>query len=66
MDLVCLILWIIDLFKPSIGLSVAVITTGVIDLLLLCMRHKDVSIAPIAYAVSIIGVVIGIIKIITL
>ena len=40
MDLICLILWIIDLFKPSISLSIAVIVTGVIDLLLLCHQKK--------------------------
>ena len=63
MDLVCLILWIIDLFKPSIGLSVAAICTGAIDLFLLSIRNKDFS---IAYVASIVGIIVGIVKIITL
>ena len=60
MDLICLILWIIDLFKPSISLSIAVIVTGVIDLLLLCHQKKKMN---LAYAVSIAGVIIGTYKI---
>ena len=60
MDLVCLILWIIDLFKPSIGLSIAAICTGAVNVILLCIRNKDFS---IAYVVSLIGIVVGIVKI---
>lgn len=63
MDLVCLILWIIDLFKPSIGLSIAAICTGAIDVILLCIKGKDIS---IAFVVSIVGIIVGIVKIITL
>lgn len=63
MDLICLILWIIDLFKPSIGLSIAAISTGVVELILLgIQKHK----CDIAHFVSIAGIVIGIVKICTL
>ena len=63
MDLVCLILWIIDLFKPSIGLSIAAICTGAIDVILLSIKDNDFS---IAYVVSVVGIIVGIVKIITL
>lgn len=63
MDLVCLILWIIDLAKPSVGLSVAVIVTGFIDLFLLVLKRKKFN---IAYVVSIIGLIIGVYKICSL
>lgn len=56
MDLICLILGVINLFKPSIGLSIAVIATGVIDLFLLVYKKKDFN---IAYVVSLAGVIIG-------
>lgn len=56
MDLICLILWVIDLFKPSIGLSIAVIATGLIDLFLLVAKHRDFN---IAYVTSLAGVIIG-------
>ena len=56
MDLICLILWVIDLFKPSIGLSIAVIATGLIDLFLLVIKHSNFN---IAYAMSLAGVIIG-------
>lgn len=60
MDLICVILWVIDLFKPSIGLSIAVIVTGLIDLFLLLHKQKDFN---IAYVTSIAGVIIGTYKI---
>lgn len=63
MDLVCLILWIIDLAKPSVGLSVSVIVTGFIDLYLLVLQRKKFN---IAYVVSIIGLIIGVYKICSL
>ncbi len=63
MDLVCLILWIIDLAKPSVGLSVAAIVAGFIDLYLLVLQRKKFS---IAYVVSIIGLIIGVYKICSL
>ena len=63
MDLICLILWIIDLFKPSIGLSIAAISTGVVDLMLLVIQKRKCN---IAHFVSIAGIVIGIVEICTL
>lgn len=39
MDLICLILGIIDFFKPSIGLSIAAITLSICELILLL--HYD-------------------------
>lgn len=56
MDLICLILWVIDLFKPSIGLSIAVIATGLIDLFLLVYKKDKFN---FAYASSLAGVIIG-------
>ena len=56
MDLICVILWVIDLFKPSIGLSIAVIATGLIDLFLLLYKQRDFN---IAYVTSIAGLIIG-------
>lgn len=60
MDLICLILCIIDLFKPSISLSIAVIATGLIDLFLLVYKKGNFN---IAYVISIAGVIIGTYKI---
>lgn len=60
MDLICLILWIIDCFKPSIILSVFVIITGLIDLGLLLYRRHEFC---IAYAVSLAGIIIGVVTI---
>ena len=57
---ICLILWIIDLYKPSIGLSVAVLVSGVADLGLLVKKKKDFN---ISYVTSIIGIIIGVYKI---
>lgn len=60
MDLVCLILWIIDLFKPSIGLSISVLVTAVIGLFLLIKHERGFS---SAYIVEIAGIVIALVKI---
>lgn len=63
MDLICLILWIIDLFKPSICLSIATISTSVVEILLLCVNKSKFR---IGYLVSIAGIVIGIVQICTI
>lgn len=60
MDLVCLILWIIDLFKPSIELSISVLVTAVIGLFLLTKYNRAFS---CAYIVEIAGIVIALVKI---
>lgn len=60
MDLICLILWVIDCFKPSIILSIFVIITGVIDILCLVARQSEFC---LAYAISLAGIIIGVITI---
>lgn len=60
MDLICLILWIIDCFKPSIILSVFVIITGLIDVGMLLFMQREFC---IAYAVSLAGIIIGVVTI---
>lgn len=60
MDLICLILWIIDCFKPSIILSIFVIITGIVDIAGLVARQREFC---LAYAVSLAGIIIGVITI---
>lgn len=63
MDLICLILLVIDCFKPSIILSIFTIITGFIDILMLLKRNHDFN---IAYVISMTGIVIGVYRICTL
>lgn len=58
MDLICLILWIIDCFKPSIILSIFVIVTGFIDIVGLILRGSEFN---LAYAISMAGIIIGVV-----
>lgn len=60
MDLICLILWIIDCFKPSVILSIFVIVTGFIDIVLLMLRGSEFN---LAYAASMVGIIIGVVTI---
>ena len=60
MDLICLILAIIDIFKPSLALSIATIACGVIETFLLISRDKD-SVLP--YVCGIGALIIGVVKI---
>jgi hypothetical protein len=45
MDLICLVLLIIDLFKPSMALSVITVVLGFIELFLLLYKQKEFSFA---------------------
>ena len=63
MDLICLILLVIDCFKPSIILSVFTIITGFIDIVQLLKLNKEFS---ISYITSMTGIVIGVYRICTL
>ena len=56
MDLICLILWIIDCFKPSIILSIFAIAAGFIDIMLLISRKREFN---ISYVVSMTGIIIS-------
>lgn len=60
MDLICLILLIIDLAKPSIPLSIAMLIFGTFELISLCCQGVEFD---IAYVISIIGLIIGTYKI---
>lgn len=58
MDLICLILLIIDLFKPSMSLSVWTIVLGISGIFLLLYNKREFGIACICYLCSIgVGVV---------
>ena len=56
MDLVCLILLIIDLFKPSMPLSITTIIISVLELLLLLYNKREFS---IAYMCALAGMCVG-------
>lgn len=60
MDLICLVLLIIDLFKPSMALSVVTIVLGFIELFLLLYNKKDFS---LAYICSLCAIGVGVAKI---
>lgn len=60
MDLICLVLLIIDLFKPSMALSVVTIVLGFIELFLLLYNKKDFS---LAYICSLCAIGVGVVKI---
>lgn len=60
MDIVCLILLIIDLFKPSIPLSITTIIISLLELLLLLYKKKDFS---IAFMCAISGICVGVFEI---
>lgn len=64
MDLICLILWIIDLAKPSIVLSIAILIVSVLYLMLLVYNKKLR--ADVTFFVVITGIVVALIKICTL
>lgn len=56
MDLVCLILLIIDLFKPSMPLSITTVVVGLLELFLLVHNKRDFS---IAYMCALAGICVG-------
>lgn len=60
MDLVCLILLIIDLFKPSMPLSITTIIISVLELLLLLYKNLKFS---IAYMCALAGIFVGVFEI---
>lgn len=60
MDLVCSVLLIIDLFKPSVALSVSTIVVGFLELFLLLYNKKDFS---VAYVCSLVAISVGVAEI---
>lgn len=60
MDLICLVLLVIDLFKPSIALSVTTIVFGFLELFLLLYNKRDFS---IAYICSLCAIGVGVAEI---
>ena len=60
MDLVCLVLLIIDLFKPSMALSIVTIVLGFVELLLLLYKDRDFN---IAYLCSLCAIGVGVAEI---
>ena len=60
MDLVCLVLLIIDLFKPSIALSVSTIVVGFLELSLLLYKQRKFS---YAYIISLCAIGVGVAEI---
>lgn len=60
MDLVCLVLLIIDLFKPSITLSVSTIVLGFVELFLLLYKQRKFS---IAYVCSLCAICVGVVEV---
>lgn len=60
MDLVCLILLIIDLFKPSMPLSITTVIVSLLELFLLLYNKKDFS---IAYMCALTGICVGVFEI---
>ena len=60
MDLICLILAIIDSFKPSLALSIVTIVCGVMETFLLVSANRDFS---IAYIIALGAIIIGVVEI---
>ena len=60
MDLVCLVLLVIDLFKPSMALSIITIVLGFFELFLLLYKNKDFS---FAYLCSLCAIGVGVAEI---
>lgn len=60
MDLICLILLIIDLFKPSMPLSITTIIVSLLELFLLLYNKKDFS---IGYMCALAGIFVGVFEI---
>ena len=60
MDIICLILLIIDLFKPSMPLSITTIIVSLLELFLLLYKKMDFS---IAYMCALAGIFVGVFKI---
>lgn len=60
MDLICLVLLIIDLFKPSMALSVITVVLGFVELFLLLYNKKEFS---FAFICSLCAIGIGVAEI---
>lgn len=60
MDLVCLVLLIIDLFKPNMALSVSAIIVGFLELSLLLYNQRKFS---YAYILSLCAIGVGVAEI---
>ena len=60
MDLICLVLLIIDLFKPSMALSVTTIVLGFVELFLLLYNTRKFS---LAYICSLCAIGVGVAEI---
>lgn len=60
MDLVCLVLFVIDLFKPSLALSIVTIVFGFLELFLLLYNKRDFS---VAYVCSLVAIGVGVAEI---
>lgn len=60
MDLICLVLLIIDLFKPSMALSVTAIVIGFIEMFLLLHNKREFS---YAFVCSLCAIGVGVAKI---
>jgi hypothetical protein len=60
MDLICLILLIIDLFKPSMPLSITTIIVSLLELFLLLYNKMNFG---FAYMCALAGIFVGVFKI---
>lgn len=60
MDLICLVLLIIDLFKASIALSVSTIVLGFVELFLLLYNKREFS---VSYFCSLCAIGVGVVEI---
>ena len=60
MDLVCLVLLIIDLFKPTLALSIVTIVLGFLELFLLLCNKRDFG---FAYICSLVAIGVGVAEI---
>ena len=64
MDIVCIVLGIIDIFKPSMGLSIIAVCVGIAETVLLSMFcKKDKPFPWMSYFVGIFCIIIGVINI---
>ena len=64
MDIVCVVLGIIDLFKPSMVLSIVAVCIGIVETVLLSAFHKkNKTFYWTSYLMAIFCVIVGTIKI---
>lgn len=64
MDIVCIVLGIIDIFKPSMVLSIIAVCVGIGETVLLSAFHKKEKPYPwLSYFMAIFCITVGVIKI---